>query len=301
MRIKVLLTYLIWAVLLGGQPLFASEMFVKISGEDCYISAKMDEETDILYWFRRCMANELYTFYRVGVLENKGSEPTDKPDIEPEKILNLAESDNIGPFLIKDYGWCGGNHTDPEGRKTAFCSGWKIFVDGKEAASDTLCRASKVEIDVVNVLRDTFAIEKVNYEICGNSIKVVCRHEFLIDRPEYVERYYGMQSMFSGETMILTPGGKYNEWTKLDGLMSFNAGSYPDFRAFIESDGLYFQMSELEDAGLGNHGLLGHDAPAFIGNSWGKSYHCLMYGHMVSPGDTSLWKGKYTWYKNRRF
>ena len=56
-----------------------SKMRVKITGEDLYISAKLDAETDILYWFKKCMFNELFTFYRVGTIANSMPAPTTLP------------------------------------------------------------------------------------------------------------------------------------------------------------------------------------------------------------------------------
>ena len=48
----------------------SGELYVKVQGEDCYISAKLSAEKDIVYWFKKCLFNELYTFYRVGVVTN---------------------------------------------------------------------------------------------------------------------------------------------------------------------------------------------------------------------------------------
>ena len=48
----------------------SEEMRVKMTGEDLYISAKLDAGTDILYWFKKCMFNKLFTFYRVGTIAN---------------------------------------------------------------------------------------------------------------------------------------------------------------------------------------------------------------------------------------
>lgn len=33
--------------------------------------------------------------------------PATLPDVSPTSLLNLAYSDNIGPFNITGYGWCG--------------------------------------------------------------------------------------------------------------------------------------------------------------------------------------------------
>ena len=54
---------------------YSEAMYVKRQGGDLYISAKLDERTDITYWFRRCMFNELYTFYRVGITRNRTALP----------------------------------------------------------------------------------------------------------------------------------------------------------------------------------------------------------------------------------
>ena len=128
-----------------------SKMRVKITGEDLYISAKLDAETDILYWFKKCMFNELFTFYRVGTIANSMPAPTTLPDTSPASVLNLAYSDNIGPFNITGYGWCGGNHPYlDEVTRTARNVGYHIYVDGKEIKEDMSALTKEIKITVTN-------------------------------------------------------------------------------------------------------------------------------------------------------
>ena len=42
----------------GKRP-YSEMMYVKRQGDNLYISAKMDASTDILYWFKRCLFNEV--------------------------------------------------------------------------------------------------------------------------------------------------------------------------------------------------------------------------------------------------
>jgi hypothetical protein len=278
----------------GGNAELRSEMRVRVSGENCYVSAKMDANTDIIYWFKKCMANELYTFYDVGLFYNLNSTPVD-PSSKPETILNEAYSDNIGPFLVENVGWCGGNHTDATGHKTARNESFFITVDGHRVKGDTLANAHSVQIDVVNVILDTFAIEKVHYDIYGNSIEVSAEHKFFNVKPLNVQRYYGMQSMFEGETKTLTPGGEYSVWTDEANVSSFPESAYPDFRWFVERNAGAFQSAYLFRSGMGDHKFVDPNEPVFIGHSYGKSYHRLMANHIVKRGDVTTWKGVYTW------
>ena len=91
-------------------------MRVRLAGENLYITAKLDAGHDIVYWFKRCLFNELYTFYRVGLIDNEEETASD-PLKEPTTVLNLAYSDNIGPFAISGNGWCGANHSYHEENK----------------------------------------------------------------------------------------------------------------------------------------------------------------------------------------
>lgn len=67
----------------GHDRPYSEAMYVKRQGGDLYISAKLDERTDITYWFRRCMFNELYTFYRVGITRNRAALPPRSPRPNP--------------------------------------------------------------------------------------------------------------------------------------------------------------------------------------------------------------------------
>lgn len=290
----------------------SGELYVKVQGENCYISAKLSDDTDIVYWFRKCLFNELYTFYRVGLVTNPGAAPTPRPEAEPEVTLNLAFSDNIGPFAIKDCGWCGANHSYREGNKvrTAANESFAIEVDGKPAGEGFAHYADEVRIDVRNViynparpseaggetrLEEPLCRETVVYTIRRNSIGVDVAHRFENAEPVTVTAYYGMQSMFNAETHTLTSGGAFPDWSVLDN-SRFTKGDYPAFRRFVEKNDKAYQSTFLLDSGLGDHSWIPDANAIFIGNSYGKNYHWLIADKSVGKGVTTSWQGVYTWF-----
>ena len=291
-----------------------SKMRVKITGEDLYISAKLDAETDILYWFKKCMFNELFTFYRVGTIDNNMPAPVTLPDASPTSLLNLAYSDNIGPFNITGYGWCGGNHPYlDEVTRTARNVGYHIYVDGKEIKEDMSALTKEIKITVTNeimnpskadtssgktLLNDVLCIETVSYSVYRNNIQVSVSHEFQNESPVTVQMYYGMQSMFEKETHTLTAGGKYTDWTVQKEVSTFTKKEYPSFRRFIEKSVHAYQSSYLFADGLGNHEEIADDDIIFIGNSSNKTYHKIIANKEHKKGDVIHWSGVYTWFKS---
>ena len=291
-----------------------SKIRVKITGEDLYISAKLDAETDILYWFKKCMFNELFTFYRVGTIANSMPAPTTLPDTSPASVLNLAYSDNIGPFNITGYGWCGGNHPYlDEVTRTARNVGYHIYVDGKEIKEDMSALTKEIKITVTNeimnpskadtssgktLLNDVLCIETVSYSVYRNNIQVSVSHEFQNESPVTVQMYYGMQSMFEKETHTLTAGGKYTDWTVQKEVSTFTKKEYPSFRRFIEKSVHAYQSSYLFADGLGNHEEIADDDIIFIGNSSNKTYHKIIANKEHKKGDVIHWSGVYTWFKS---
>lgn len=292
----------------------SEEMRVKKAGENLYISAKLDAETDILYWFKKCMFNELFTFYRVGTIANSMPIPTTLPDASPTSVLNLAYSDNIGPFNVTGYGWCGGNHPYlDEVTQTARTVGYHIYVDGKEIKKDmsTLTKAIKIEVvnEIMNpskaytengktLLKEVLCIETVGYSIYRNNIQVSVTHEFLNKTPVTIQMYYGMQSMFEKETHTLTANGKYMDWKNQADVSTFTKKEFPSFRRFIEKSATAYQSSYLFADGLGNHEEIADDDVIFIGNSNNKTYHKIIANREHKKGDTIHWSGVYTWFKS---
>ena len=82
----------------------AKAMKVALDGEFLAIESRLEGCHSIRYEFSRCMANHIYTFSRVLV---------------DSVVVNEATSDNIGPFLIENSGWTGGNHLLPDGSPSA--------------------------------------------------------------------------------------------------------------------------------------------------------------------------------------
>lgn len=299
----------------GKRP-YSEMMYVKRQGDDLYISAKMDASTDILYWFKRCLFNEVYTFYRVGTLPNTDRTPTTRPESEPAEVLNLAYSDNIGPFNIQGGGWCGANHKYMERTaRTAYNKSFSVTVDGQPLEGDKAVWSRQgITIEAENVildpthpyknadneeeLRDELCHEFATYRIFRNNIDVTVRHDFCCKNPVTIAIYYGMQSMFANKTRFATPGGAYSAWTPppAAGESSFTKADYPDFRRFVEKNTKAYQSAYLLPDGLGDHSWLADADVMFICASYGKSYHKLISNKPVQNGDAIDWRGVYTWF-----
>lgn len=245
---------------------------------------------DIQINFKRCMANELYTFSSVRL---NGKE------------LNHTESDNIGPFLISNRGWAGGNHLNGD-RRSAYTESVSVELDGKPLTTDTIAEGSVLTVTVVNQLLDPvddspFAVERAVYNVSGNSIDVKMTHDFVNEQPVVIDRYYGMQSMFVDDKEVLTPGGKYASWTsytpKSTGHeLQFTKAEAPAFTTIVEHSDNGYQAAHMFREGLGNRDFVADDDIVYIGNSWSKHYHKLMGMHPVKKGDHTMWHGIYSWF-----
>ena len=244
---------------------------------------------EVVINFRKCMANDLYTFYSVKLNGNE---------------LNSAQySDNIGPFLVDGF-WSGGNHTNGS-KKSANTLSYTIKVDGEIVSKPFNTNGSVLTVEVENELLfsdgERFVTERMTYVVSGNSIEVYGEHDYLYPRDLKVGRYYGMQSMFNGETEILLPGTDIPTWrsfvaTNTGNEINITKSSAPDFCTFIEHSPSGYQASYMMREDLGNRDWVADDDVIFIGNSYSKSYHKLIGDHVVKAGDHSAWHGIYTWF-----
>ncbi len=245
--------------------------------------------------FAHCMANKLYTFSSVSI---DGVE------------VNHTESDNIGPFLIDQKGWSGGNHVNDD-RLSAHTKSVEVYVDGQRLSGDCSVNGKVLTVEVVNQLLhplddSDLAVERVVYNVSGNSIDVKASHEFQCKQPEMIERYYGMQSMFVNEYELLTPGGQFSSWTRFPvtstgNEQQFTKASAPSFTTFIEHSNGGYQAAYMTPEGLGDHHFVGDNDIIFIGNSWSKSYHKIIGMHPIKKGDRINWHGIYSWFNKPIF
>ena len=229
-----------------------ANLAVELRGGELRIRFAESEGRNLRYTFRRCMFNELFTFYEVAVEERN-----------TETVLNRATSDNLGPLGIDGYGWAGANHSWREGGtvRTARHVGVSIEADGRCIGGDTSLRAREVTIRVENRIFDPrmpvadsagraelqtpLCTERVCYRVRENNIEVAVSHEFHNSVPATIRTYYGMQSMFCDETHTLTPDGAYADWTPQAAVSHFTKGDYPAFRRFVEKNDRAYQSSWL--------------------------------------------------------
>ena len=190
------------------------------------------DQGDISITFKRCMANNLYTFYEVK--------------LDGITVNSAQHSDNIGPFAVNGY-WMGGNHNDVTTKKpTANTVSFKIKVDEEPVTPPKTVEGKVLVIDVENELfysdGKKFATEYMSYIVSGNSIEVYAEHVFEYPSTMTVSRYYGAQSMFV-PTEILLPG-KNTTWTSsnVDAIDVYKSEA-PAFSTFIERSSLGYQAA----------------------------------------------------------
>ncbi|MFR6634595.1 MAG: hypothetical protein ACLUQ6_06745 [Alistipes onderdonkii] len=146
-------------------------------------------------------------------------------------------------------------------------------------------------------LRDTLCRESVTYTVRRNNIEVTASHRFCNAAPVTIAIYYGMQSMFEGETHVLTPGGAYTDWTEVAKASTFTKQEHPLFRRYVEKNRQGYQSTWLLPDGLGDHALLDGQDDIFIYAPYGKSYHKLIGNKRMENGDKTCWRGVYTWFE----
>jgi hypothetical protein len=285
-------------------------------GESLYI-AYLKGTTEYTYWFKKCMANNLYTFYRVGyrTVSRNYADTTGIGSGAGITYLNETGSDNIGPLGFVTGGLVGGNHlwnNDTELRvKTAETNSFTIYVKGVQLAAGDKVYTDKVTVKVVNtlynpsetptagqtILTTPASTETVLYEVCKNNIFVSVNQHLVANNNNVLSRYYGMQSMFDTQYYI-TPRGQFVDWTAAANA-SFKKQDYPNLNRFIEKNADGYQSAYLIPNKAGAHGLLGENQP--IWNYAGtKAYH-----HIFAPGDfqeatpglSFTWSGVYTFFK----
>lgn len=245
---------------------------------------------DIDISFKKCMANKLFTFYYVKL---------------NGKVLNQTSSDNIGPFFA-DWAWMGGNHPYHDFNSANTLS-FKAYVNDIELTEGETVDADVLTIKVKNEILYTdgnvFAYEYMTYHVSGNSIEVIGEHTYEYDKKTVnINRYYGMQSMFEGETEILTPGDPSGVWHKITNTsgdtykIDIKKKDAPDFCTFIEHNNYGYQASYMLREDLGKRDWVSDNDIVFTGNNWAKSYHKIIGDHVVSKGMTSRWHGIYSWF-----
>lgn len=298
----------------------APPLCAKYDGANLFIAANDGNGTEMCYWFKRCMNNELFTFFRVGARQVSYDTSNLNGFSSPAITwLNSTGSDNIGPVAIQGYGdFVGGNHrwctADEKGNpgkgsyvdiRTATCDSVAISLDGNDIPLNTIAYGRQVRVKVWNTLFDPLVEpgegdavlsspligEFVTYNVEGGNIAVDVEHAYV--KSVAVSRYYGMQSMFNGEDSIMTPGGAYASFVA--SAPKFYKADYPNFSRFIEHNaGGWCQSSWMRPIDLGTHYAIGANCTIYT-RSDGKCYHVLIDNYPVQQGDTLRWHGIYTW------
>ena len=248
------------------------------------------EYGEIAIQFKKCMANNLFTFYNVKI---------------NNQVVNSTQySDNIGPFAAGGA-WMGGNHLSSSNNQTARTLSYKATVDGKPLSGNNSADGDVLEIRVENELfypdlnGQKFCTEIITYRVSGNSVEVMAQHEY--DYPLTVSLYYGAQSMFPA-TELLLPGTKYKNWISLQGITKIDLmkSEKPNFSTFIERCTNGYQAVHKYNDGLGDGSCIADNGELYLfrnyGGATGKSYHVMMWNHNVKKGDVTKWHALYTWF-----
>lgn len=291
-------------------------------GENFYVAYLDRDDVEITYWFRKCMANGIYTFYRVGYRYVSNRQQSDTEGIKTGNgitYINATSSDNIGPMAMNNGGWCGANHHYPDENasahpiyKTAKNNSHHCYADGRKIPAGKKIRCNHVTVEVENTIFDPeyapangdsmlstpLSTETAFYSIHKNTIEVSVRQKYSKTTKNSVINYYCLQSMFENEEFIMTPNGKFIDWTdEKTATDIFPKKDFPEFNRFIECNktrGTY-QGVYLYPEKLGNHELIQDDSWIF-NRSYGKCYHHIMNNVSNIASKTFICNGSYTFF-----
>lgn len=298
--------------------MLSSKQYVKVLDGKLYIGAKFDADNDIIIVFEKCMFNELMAFSKVGLADNPSPIPSMYPERKIHCLLNEANSDNIGPVKLQEGGWIGGNHSFLENGtvKTAKTIGFEYYADGKLLMDGDGTEAEVIVVKVKNEINDPFQPTKgadgevlalneilleedITYTIQKGQLYVEVSHFYKNTKEYVVERYYGMQSMFVGETEIMTPNGSYFDFQPVPQELFLYKKKYPSFNRFIERNSAtdicqssYLMPSFERDP----YWSLAAEDKIFV-RAHGKTYHNQISERPVRKGAVFTWTGLYNWFR----
>lgn len=281
------------------------KMQVKVVGDNIYIGSKYSTTKDLLIHFKKCMFNNLMTFYKVGLAYNAQYYPANNPDRAVTTAINTATSDNIGPVELTNgvtYFWVGGNHSynDDGLTKTAECVDYKLYVNSCQKIGDINEQCDSVEIVVTNNLfnpynlSSTIIIETVTYKIKDGTISVNCNHEYKSSIT--VKTYYGSQSMAVGNEVLYTNGHLVDFGAKGD--INKLKSEYPLFNSFTQRDigKTWYESVRLNPLiGIGNHSKIENTDAIYL-SAYSKVYHKMIANKAISANEMLSWNSDYSWY-----
>jgi len=291
----------------------------EIVGNNFYCAYNDGNGIEYTYWFKKCMANELYTFYKVGYRNVTRKLPSTNGISAGTDItyINETSSDNIGPIQLTSGYWIGGNHHYPDENgsqhtiyKTAHTDNVSIYIDnilaesGKGYGKDIIIKVQNTLFNPAfppsegdTSLNTPIATEKLTYRVLKNTIEVGCALQFVSGISVGINKYYGMQSMFSSEEYYMTPNGAYYDWrdNTNNPTGSFTKGNYPNFNRYIEKKTGAYQSAYLMPFGLGKHTKVGSEQNIFTRSS-NKCYHVQVVSLSNIANLFMQWSGCYTFF-----
>ncbi|WP_433901617.1 hypothetical protein [Sphingobacterium puteale] len=297
--------------------MLSSKQYVKMLDGKLYIGAKFDTSNDIIIVFEKCMFNELMTFSKVGLADNLTLFPLAYPERKVDRVLNETSSDNIGPVMLKDGGWVGGNHSFMEKGtiNTAKTISFAFYADGKLLRDGDAMEAEIVTVKVKNEIYDPFQPTKgadgielalkeilleedITYTIQKGQLYVEVSHSYKNTKEYVIERYYGMQSMFAGETEVMTPNGSYFDFQPEPEELFLYKNKYPSFNRFIERNsvaGICQSSYLMPFSERDPYWSLTAGDKIFV-RAHGKTYHNQIADRPVRKGAVFSWSGLYNWF-----
>ena len=187
--------------------------------------------------------------------------------------------------------------------KTAKNESYNIYIDGVKLNAGEEKYADKLQVEVVNSIFDpnqlpssqvVISAETVVYSVCKNSIEVSVRQQFAdINNP--IERYYGMQSMFSQDLKLLVPNGGVDDLVDTPAELYINKADYPKVNRFIEGNDTVgaYQSAYLKPNKDGEHEMV---STTIFNRSYSKCYHYIIDGETNLAGKKVVWSGVYTFF-----
>lgn len=281
-------------------------------GNNLLIAVLNKDGTENTYWFKKCMANNLFTFYRVGYRTTDRLVASANDIMTDDKIVlyNETISDNVGPLSMTNGRWTGGNHLKDK-QKTAITDYYEIYADGKKLSDGNSGYASSIIVLVTNILynpaqqiegdilTEKLSTEFVAYNIKNNTIEVCVTNKFE-KTDNTLSYYYGMQSMFINEDAILFPNSEKIGWQIVNNqtIMSLKKQNNQKFNRFIEksqTNKTYQSTYLLSNYGLGQHEFL-LDTNQIFSRSYSKDYHTVVGAPIEISEKIISWRGCYTFF-----